>query len=310
MKTADPMDPVVAGGRICSQAPGHRPGVWAAHEDRRHELHRLEPVDVRRLVLEGSGLLLLTVVVAAIAAPFGYAWLAFCISFVFGAGGLIARHRDDEWREFSEEILAMSDEFGVGPSWTVDVMIRQGEAPTGRDQGLMWVEGGRVLFSGRCTSFAISPDQAASPIRHEYAVRGLRLRLNLELKAETEAGKVTLSFWPLADGFRRAEEDAASMRYAFNSILVGPGRPSTIGQWPPLEVGPGALTPSQALRSLRTRTFLWAVGVVIFSIPTLIAFPALGVGEFVLLIGLAFALNKNDFAMRNRAYQAARRAWR
>lgn len=206
----------------------------------------------------------------------------------------------------------MRDEFGVGPSWTVDLMIRQGEAPTGRDQGLMWVEGGRVLFSGKRTSFALAPEQAAGPIRHEIAVRDLRFRLNLDLKAETESGTLSLSFWPLADGIRIAETDANAMRYAFNSILTSTRwteSPLVTGQWPPLDIGPGALSPRQALRSLRSRIALWVGGAVLFCTPLMIVFPVAGAAEFVVVGGLVILLNKNDFAMRNRAYLAAKRAW-
>ncbi len=312
MKTVDPAGAAEPGSQMGFQVSGHRSGAWTVHQDHRDELRRMEPRNVQRMLVEQIVLLAITVTVAAIAAPFGYAWVAFGISFLCGAGGLMARHRDDDRRELCKEVLLMRDDFGAGPSWTVDLIVRQGEAPTGRDQGLMWVEGGRVLFSGKRTSFAISPDQIASPIRHEMAVRDLRLRLNLDLKAATSAGAVSLSFWPIADSFRRAEEDASAMRYAFNTILAN-GRwtvaPPIAGQWPPLELGPGALSPSKALHSIRIRVALWFVGAALFCAPVAMAFPLLGLLEFVFLGGMVVVLNKNDFTIRNRAYRSAQKAW-
>lgn len=291
----------------------HRPGVWTLRDDHRRNLRRLRPINAYRLGRETGFLLGLTFAAWLLAGRFGAGLPVALLVLLFGACGLFSRHRDAEVAEANEEVLALRDEFGAGPAWTVDLIIRQGEAPTGRDQGLMWVEGGRILFSGKRTSFAISPAQADGPVRHEPAVRGLRLRLNLDLAAQTEVGPVSLSFWPIAEGVQRREEDASSMRYAFNTVIEGtrwqPAK-AVEGQWPPFDIGPEALEPTQARREVFGRIGLWTVGAILFSVPLTATYPLLGLIEFGGICFFAYLLGRKEIRQRYQAYCDAQKAWR
>ena len=222
----------------------------------------------------------------------------------FATFGLIGRFEDDRRRAARAEVQLLREEFGVGPAWTVDLLVRQGEVPTGRDQGLMWVEGGRIVFSGLRTSFALVPGQTAGPVGHEPSVSGLRFRLNRPLDRETPGGRLSLSFWPLSEGARRRENDAADLRFALNTVLEDQVEsPFAEGQWPPMAVGPGAPSLCELHRGALGRVLAWVLLSAVFGLAIA------GLGAWIGLGAFAFmALGSNwAFMFENRPRW---RAWR
>jgi len=192
-------------------------------------------------------------------------------------------------------------------------VVRQGEAPTGRDQGLLWIEGGRIVFSGFHTSFALAPDQIATLVRHDAAVPGLRLRLGLTLRRETPVGPLALSFWPVADGWKRAEDDAATLRYTLNTVIENGRRspdPDLAGQWPPIDLGPGARSPEILRKAALGRIGAWtavAAFVAALLVPFRWEWGLIAFGVIALGLNLTTAAENRP---RWKAYRDARRLWR
>lgn len=281
----------------------HREGVWTDVA----EAPRPATTDWRRLALEGFGIGLVAMPVAAFALPVGLAVPVGAVVLCGGTLGLMVRHLDDRKRAMGERARALRDEFGVGPVWTVDLMVRQGEAPTGRDQGLLWVEDERIVFSGLRTSFSLAPSQAAGPVHHLPQMSGLRHRLNLTLARETDAGPLSLSFWPLASGLQRSENDAADLRFALNTVA---GRRDhaleTTGQWPPTARGPGAPTSRDLLLRAMATPFVGAIlGLVGFGM----LLPNAAAATVVFLV-FAVGLNLACFGESRPRWQAYRDARR
>ena len=231
-----------------------REGVW----NERTGVVPVPPLDRRRLAFQAGGVALFSAVAGLVALPHGIALPTASVVAAFATFGLMGRREDDRRGAAREEVLALREAFGAGPVWTVDLLIRQGDAPTGRDQGLLWVEGGRIVYAGLRTSFALMPSQLAGPVHHEAAVSGIRLRLNLRLRRETPAGGLSLSFWPLSEGQRRRENDAADLRFALNTVLEDHVEtPFAEGQWPPVALGCDAPPARVLLRGAVGRVLAW-----------------------------------------------------
>ena len=284
----------------------HREGVWTGHDP----LPCRAGPDWRRVAFEGGGLTVGAAILAALVAPFGLALPVAVIVLGGGAFGLMGRHADDRRRQAKEPVQELREEFGVGPAWKVELMVRQGEAPTGLDEGLIWIEEGRVVYSGLRTSFALVPAQASGTLRHEPGLPGQRLRLNLTLARTSLAGPLSLSFWPIAEGFRRAESDAAELRFAVNRTLNGGVLPETTGQWPPVALGPHAPTPrTLLLRALRPHLLGTGVAAGFGLIGAAFA-PWIGVLVFAVGAGVANLMIRLETAPRWRAWRDARIVWR
>ncbi len=131
---------------------------------------------------------------------------------------------------------AKREEFGSGSGWIVDLMVLQGDAPTGADRGMLWIEGGRLLFSGDRTSFALSADQVAASCRSVLAISGLRHPMRVPLQHRTPAGQLALSL--------QTGENSAEVRWAIDGWAASG---STDGQFPPLRIGPGVAPTSRLL---------------------------------------------------------------
>ena len=217
----------------------YREGVWAERDDAPFRRPEWRGVAFQSGQIAGA-----TALVAFAAAPFGLALPAASACGLLGLFGLTGSRMEELATAERARALALREEFGTGPAWPVDLLVHQGATPTGRDQGLLWIEERRIAFSGFRTSFALAPEQTAAPVRHDAGVRGVRHRLVLRLARETPVGPLALSFWPVADGVRRAEDDAADLRYALNRALKGD---AAGGQWPPLALGPGAPSPRALL---------------------------------------------------------------
>ena len=80
------------------------------------------------------------------------------------------------------------EEFGSHEGWLVDLIVLQGDAPTGRDRGILWIEGSRLNFAGDRCSFSLLPGDIAGACRSERSIRGLRLGTRIALRHETASG--------------------------------------------------------------------------------------------------------------------------
>ncbi len=281
----------------------HREGVWTGH----NETPCLPGPDWRRAAREGAVLSGAAALVAGAASWVGLALPAGTIVLGMGALGLMGRHRDDRRRAERERTWDLREEFGVGPVWPVELMVRQGEAPTGCDRGLMWVEGDRILYAGLRTSFALAPAQTGGPVVHGPRLAGIRHRLNLPLARETPVGPLSLSFWPLSEGLLGAQEDAANLRVALNTVA---GRRDhvleALGQWPPLAIGPDAPTPRDLLLGALARVVGWTLFALVPAV-ALGAHPLFALAAFVVVAGLANWAAAYENAPRWRAYRDRRR---
>lgn len=285
----------------------HREGVWTGHDTRPCP----QPPNPRRLAVEGLGLAAGATLLAFLAAPFGLALPVAAVVLGFGTFGLMGRHADERKNREIEPVEQLREEFGVGPVWMVELFVRQGEVPTGCDRGLLWVEGGRIVFTGLRTSFALAPAQAVGSVRHEPRVSGLRLRLNLRLARETVVGPLSLSFWPLSGGYGRAENDAADLRYALNRALdYGESTPADHhGQWPPIDLGPGAPRPGALLRRALLPHVGWTLAAGVVGLVGLSFAPWIGAVAFgFLAVGANFSI-RGENEVRWRAWREARLAW-
>jgi hypothetical protein len=288
----------------------HREGVWNGADDQRERLRRLEPPDRRRLALEGGGLLAGTALASMVGAGFGMGFPVGTLVLLFMGMGLAMRRHDDRMRARVERVRCLRDEFGVGPVWLVDLMVRQGETVTGQDQGLLWIEGERIAFSGFRTSFALASNQTIGRVRHDASLGGLRRRLELALKRTTDVGPLAISFWPIAEGYRRQEDDATTLRYALNRFLDTRPLSSAeeIGQWPPVALGPGALAPRIILADLCGRVGGWLVVAAVLGGPLMFFNVPLGLIVVLGAFGLGVRSNREQYRRRLRALRDARRA--
>lgn len=169
------------------------------------------------------------------------------------------------------------------------------------------------MYSGLRTSFALSPEQTRGNVRHGAELKGYRLRLSLDLARETVGGPLSLSFWPIADGARRAEDDAASLRYALNTLLDAARfgkRTEIAGQWPPLEIGPGAPAPTELRRRALARVGGWTALAAWLGASASFGNPGVGLTVFlVVAVGANLAI-RADNRPRWKAYRDARKVWR
>ena len=134
----------------------------------------------------------------------------------------------------------------------VSLIVRQGDAPTGEDRGMVWFEDGRLFFSGRRTSFGLVPSQTQGFVKFEGRLTGVRNEVNLVLTLESPAGPMVLSFGSptahsAAPGFAPRGLKADIDRWRDKTYARGEGS----GQWPPTSVGPCVVTE----RRLMVRVF-------------------------------------------------------
>ena len=185
-----------------------------------------------------------------------FAGLAFvALAFALGALVLFLHRRDNARLEaVREPDRVRRTEFGSNDGWLVDLLVLQGDAPTGRDRGILWIEGDRLHFAGDRTSFSLAPADIAGPCRKESPIRGLRLGSKLPLRHETAGGRIALSI-----EVQNALTDRLNgLDHAVDTFA----RRKTVGsgQLPPTTLGPGA--------SSKLALFVWAsslTGIVLFS---------------------------------------------
>lgn len=204
--------------------------------------------------------------------------------------GLAARDNDLHSRIKAHD-RTKREEFGSGAGWIVNLLVRQGDAPTGADRGMLWLEGGRLLFSGDRTSFALSSDQIAGPCRVQKPVAGLRHAIQVPLTPRTMAGPLSLSLDAGADedAVRRAVDRWAQEKTAG-------------GQLPPTRIGPGAPSPRRLLRgALGSSAYgMASLAAVVFVFAHV---PALGLAIALLALYLGWRLDSLVVPLRWRAFR-------
>ena len=205
-----------------------------------------------------------------------------------------------------ERDAAAIDEFGGRDGWSVQLMVRQGEAPTGEDRGMMWIEGDRLYFAGRRTSFGLTADQASGDCRFDSAVRGHQHELLLPLAAWTAAGQVAVSFAPVVHAKWQDRGAVYDLREAVDRWRARGGAEG--GQLPPIVPGPGAPSAQVLLRRAVWAGTIWiAYGVgVVGLVGAGLAAAALPCAMAGGLIGAVWGDAWSPFA-RYRAYQDRRR---
>lgn len=237
-----------------------REGVWTVNPQAemvrlRREGHVLSPALVARcgpwalLIVAGVGCLLAGSDISKVLPVLG-------VMLIGGGLGRMVHVADQVRLEEIGRAEPLREEFTAARGWLVDLTILQGPVPTGRDQGIMWIENGCLAFSGLRTSFVVPPHGIAkNPARRPGSTESAYgIQLDLDLK--TGIGPMALSFWPVEKG-AAAYDMAAALEYELNGMIeAARWREERFpGQWPPTALGPGAAN-SEKLRALN-RGELW-----------------------------------------------------
>lgn len=120
----------------------------------------------------------------------------------------------------------------------VDLIVRQGAAPTGVDRGMLWVEQGRLYFVGHYTSFGLTQSQVEKQFLNEPNIFSLSYPTTLELNAKTPVGPLSVCFEPIDPSSGSFTADRRSeLRQTLNRWLGA--KSDCEGQVPPLTLGPG-----------------------------------------------------------------------
>lgn len=169
--------------------------------------------------------------------------------------------------------VELREGFGWGKGRFVSLIVRQGEAPTGEDRGMLWFEDGRLYFSGHRTSFGLVPSQVRGYTTLRDEIPRIRNAVTLVLDRDTPVGPTSLSFGlmlpPTADATRRRSELRDDLGDWKSGSMLVPKRfrdPSPTrddlddwedGQWPPSALGPGAASERALLVGAAAWTFLF-----------------------------------------------------
>ena len=249
-----------------------------------------------------AGLAVLGVAVVPLAHyHYGDEGFAFVAIAILSLGSIpLARHwerRQEARHETEPEMRAALGHDGR----LVSMIVRQGDAPTGEDWGMLWFEEGRLYFSGRRTSFGLVPEQARGFATVDDSARDVRHRLNLPLALDSAVGPVSLSLAPFAATLSNPEVAVGALRADLDRWKHE--RAWGEGQWPPLTLGPCVAT--------ERRLFGRALGNTV-SIPLLPAFVLLLVGAPIvalaaLLLGMPVCAFAGPNALVWRAWWARRR---
>ena len=202
---------------------------------------------VRSLVFVWVAMGVTTIVIAASAAAFDQATTS--LFTVVGAialliGRLILRQQNRfEALAIREEDAPMLPELGVASGFLVAVWVLQGRVVTGEDRGAMWIEGDRLLFSGRSMSFAPSRDSVDEGLRRRRLGPG---ELEISLDRVTIGGRLAISFTPLF-GDRPYVWEPHSLIATWIDQAQASLEPT---QFPPICLGPGADSPEAIRRRI------------------------------------------------------------
>ncbi len=174
-------------------------------------------------------------------------------------------------------------------------MILQGTVPTGLDRGMLWIEDGRLIFSGHRTSFALRHEDVARVTTPTIQIPKLRNGLEIPLNLRSGRFSVSLSVNVrpgsrhklqslITDLYKWQHDEKKRAKAAESSDL------SKHGQIPPLAFGPGAPSSNHLLARAVLTSAYWGTAYHFFEkIPDLfprMLFAAIvcGVGGFLGLI--------------------------
>ncbi len=154
-------------------------------------------------------------------------------------------------------------------AWPVEITIVQEGVVTGRDQGVAWFEDRAFGFSGGATSFLLTDKDLitwhrtegsgwlAPPLGPNYR---LLLWTHLRPYGRSEGMELRVRHLRISGLSRSEFEDGMRRMSQPGTLQVEPPR-SLRGQLPPLEIGPGAPSPSSLAWSGRLR-YLTSIAVV------------------------------------------------
>lgn len=190
------------------------------------------------------------------------------------------------------------EEFGKGEGWLLDLTILQGEAPTGKDHGMLWTESGKLCFSGDRTSFALGLEQLSGPIHSETPIRGLRHSARVPLVHRTNAGPLALSFDVVG---------GTTPETVRQLCLWAERAPRYEGQLPPTRLGPGAVS---SVRLILGAAFATAYWLALLSLIALADGISAALAVLILGVILGMALRCGYLITRWRAWWDLRRVER
>ncbi len=173
----------------------------------------------------------------------------------------------------------------------VSLIVRQGDAPTGEDRGVLWYENGRLYFAGRRTSFGLVPDQARGFATLEEPATGVRHRLNLVLHRESATGPMSLSFAPFVPSLSNPDVAVGALRMDLDRWKNG--RAYGEGQWPPATLGPCVVSERKLLaRALATSLLgpIFPAGILLIVAAPLVSLVAFALGTIVFSLAPGNAL--------------------
>ena len=161
---------------------------------------------------------------------------------------------------------ALREEFMGVRGTLVQMIVRQGDAPTGEDEGVLWFEEGRLYFAGRRTSFGLVPGQSTGECHRRTRVKGIHNGVEIPLRVRTVAGTMTLSFDPILPGGGDAAE---GRRLQTELARWTKGRAEGEGQYPARALAPNVVSEGRIL-----------LGALVATVPIPLAV-ALWLGSFV-----------------------------
>ena len=197
--------------------------------------------------------------------------------------------RADEWRN---SYKALQDDFERVSGHFVTLVVRQGDAPTGLDEGVLWFEEGRLYFVGRRTSFGLVPGQARALAPPRPTLRGFRNSVELVLRRDTPAGAMALSFEPLLPPYESVPVHRAALRTDLDHWLGGWSEGA--GQFPPTPLGPGV----PSVRRLFTNALIATVPVPLFVLLATLPYAWGPTVAFLALIAAVTALPASNLRWR------------
>ncbi|RYG23502.1 hypothetical protein EON82_13830 [bacterium] len=190
------------------------------------------------------------------------------------------------------EDAPMLYELGVSDGFLVSMWVLQGYAVTGQDRGAMWIEGDRLLFSGRSMSFALTREAITGGLRRPRLSPG-------EMELVLEDSDLAVSFTPLFGD--RPYTWVPSWLVARWLDEAGPSWEAS--QVPPAGLGPGADTPKAVRASIASRILreVGFVGVLFFPIALYGGYLPLLAGVLAAgaVVGFWWPLRKRRLALRD-----------
>lgn len=221
------------------------------------EFFRRGKIQTGLLVVAGFVFLAIAVKVAASYSAGAEGFLFFGIAIISLGAIPLARHWERQQELARKPDAELKEGFGIGRGRFVSLIVRQGDAPTGEDRGMLWFEDGRLYFSGHRTSFGLVPAQVSSFATLEAGVPGVLNEVNLVLRRDTPAGPMSISFGLFLSPQTNPAPRLAKLKYDIDDWKSHDAKwrdvaPEEPGQWPPSVAGPGVISDARLLAGALT----------------------------------------------------------